>query len=347
MNPPRPSRRKLTAAQKKAGITLVKGWRKPDEKDPTAIYRCFPSPARIKNKKVKIGIAESQKLHWNAIARGMATKRGRLRPNLTWQEKLVITLRQVTSPPAYNHEWWGAKTMEPKWVHEAERIYNDSWLWFTPSAEDLLPRKLGHRVGYFLILSESKLELAASDKGYLSKIENIELSNAQRGLDPKERKKVSVVFPDYDSLKQFVDESYQNALQLRTAIVSLVAAHAPLKDFNEFFEGFVAGKKKAVAIDLKDELSEYNRTKDVIDIMLDHWPAIDSFRNRTEISEYIRDHLPDTKKKFLKEEKAKRGAKDESPWKDFRVWMRDIYDDIGLRPSGKGRPRKNGDTQKN
>jgi len=70
-------------------------------------------PAKLKDDLLKIDPATGKKLHRRAIARGMAAKRGRLRPNLTCREKLVITLRQVASPPVCNREWWWAYFLRP------------------------------------------------------------------------------------------------------------------------------------------------------------------------------------------------------------------------------------------
>jgi hypothetical protein len=342
MSSPEPPRRKLTAAQKRAGIKLVKGWKQPEEPDPAGIYRCFASPARIKGKEVKIGSGESRVLHRQAIWRGMTTKTGRLRRKLTWQEKLVMTLRHTTAAPDFNHEWWGAKTLEPAWVKKAEEIYLHTWLYFPRTPGDMTTKALGNKVGYFLTLAEAKLELAVKDRAYLADAEQSELQRAQWKYEPEERKKVSIRIAGYDSWKEMVNESYGNALDLRSFVFSLVGTKATRTELAEFLEGYLTGSKKAASIDLKDELSEYRKTQEVVGVMLESWPTIEDLQNRTEISRCIRDRLPDEKKDFLRKDEDKK----DSPWKDFCVWMREIYDKIGLRPSGKGRPKKNGKTAK-
>ncbi len=339
MDAPKPPRRRLTAAQKRAGIKLVKGWKPPVNPEPASIYRCFASRARIDGKDVMIGVSESRKLHRDAIWRGMTGENGEPKASPSWQEKLIVGLRTVTSAPDFNHEWWAAKTVEPAWVKSAEKTYHKSWLYFPACVEDLAPRTLGTKIGYYLTLSESSLELAVKDAAYLEKVEQIELEKAQRGLDDVDKSKVRVVLPGYDSWKQLADESYKNMVDVRSKVVSLVADEAPRSEFGEFMEGFATGVKKAKAIDLANRLSEYNKTEEVIGILLEHWPAVDGLETRTEISRYVRNHLPDEKKKALEDEEG-------APWINFCVWIRDIYDKIGLSPSEKGAPKKNREKEK-
>jgi hypothetical protein len=50
---------------------------------------------------------------------------GELKPNPSWQEKLVMILRTVTSAQDFNHEGWGANSTEPAWVKKTQELYRD------------------------------------------------------------------------------------------------------------------------------------------------------------------------------------------------------------------------------
>ncbi len=296
------------------------------------IFRCFNSRAIVAGRKMVVNVEKSAHLKRVAVYRGFTDEKGRPKKNLHWLEHLVILMREATSAEPFNHEWWAAEVSKPEWVRNLDRYYQESWLHFPDTPADLTAREVGRKIGYQLALNERRAGKAQKDKAFLKKLDASEKEKAKRGLDAATAKKVRVVIPGFESWKEALTSSGDAAKVIRSGVLSLCGS-LPLEESTELTEGYQLGSKKAASVDLDNELSEFNEREEIIEILDEYYDVIDSMRTRTEIAHFIRNHLPEHKRRELE----KKG----DLWKSFTERLRDIFKKIGLSPAPRGRPRKN------
>ena len=309
------------------------------------IFQCFESHAVIDGKRVPLGVEESSKLARSAVFQGMTGEDGNPKEVLSWLEEIVVQMRASTTEAPYNHEWWANEVSKPEWARLLDRFYGESWLYFPESPEDLNALNLGNKLGYKMALDERAMELATSQQSFLEKMESVELEKARRGFDADEAAKIRVVIPGYDSRKEFADDEYASIVQFRKRIFQIVNERATREETEDFYSAYSLGAKRARAIDLENQLSEFNEQNEVVEILQDNWLEIETLQNRAQISELIWRCLSSARKEFLQGSLPTKGNisfKEGPQWQTFTGRLRDIYRKIGLGKAGKGRPRKNG-----
>lgn len=296
------------------------------------IFHCFTSRAVIDGRRVVVDVKKSEKLKRAAVLRGFTDKKGKPRKNLHWLEQLVILMRDATSPESFNHEWWAAEASKPQWVRGLDKHYQESWLYFPATPQELTAKEVGRKIGYLLAINERRAGKAQKDKAFLKKLDASEKEKARRGLDADTAKKVRVVIPGFDSWKEALTSSGDAAKVIRSIVLQLCGS-LPHEESAELTEGYQLGTKKAAAVDLDNELSEFNEREEIIEILDEYYDTIHSMRTRTEIARFIRDRLPEHKRLAMQ--------KNGDLWKAFTERLRDIFKKIGLSPAPRGRPRKN------
>ncbi len=309
------------------------------------IFRCFESHAVINGKSVNIGVDESVQLAREAFFARITKEDGTPKDSLPWLEEIVVLMRAATSGAPFNHEWWADQVTKPEWARLLDRYYGECWLYFPEKPGELTPQTVGNRLGYSISLGERRLEKATSQPSFLQKVESIELEKARRGFEPEVAEKVKLVIPGYDNWKQYADEEYFGVVELRKTLFRIATERASREEFEDFSATFNVGAKRARAVDLENQLSEFNETNEVAEILQKHWLEVEELQNRAEISDLIFEYLSPERKKFLQGDLPPNGGfsyKDGEQWLRFTDRLRDIYRKIGLKKAGKGRPRKNG-----
>lgn len=298
------------------------------------LFHCFGTPALIDGEKVSIGVAESTALKYLAVLSGFLDSEGRPQSDFSWIEALLIQTRSSTTPDHFNHEWWGAQTLMPEWARRVDEIYKESWLYFPKTSAELTPATIGKRLGYIITLSELKLEKATEDSAFITQWEAADLEKTKLQMPEDLRDKTRVVLTGFDTWEQFAKESYAGVRRFREFTFDTVAKGAPASELREFLAAFEAGAKRASEVDFVDQLSEYSERQEVISILSDRCMCIDKLKNRAEITKFVIQHLSGARKKFLGDGLRLRAFTDR---------MREIYEKIGLKPAGRGRPSKNGE----
>ncbi len=296
------------------------------------IFHCVDSRAVIRGRRVVVNVEKSGELKRAAVYRGFTNKKGKPRKNLHWLEQLVVLMREVTTAEHFNHEWWAAEISKPQWVRDLDKYYQESWLYFPDTPQELTAKEVGRKIGYLVAMCERRAGKAHKDKAFLKKLEASENEKARRGLDADTAKKVRVVIPGFDSWQEALSSSGDAAKVVRSIVLHLCGS-LPHEESTELTEGYQLGTKKALAVNLDNELSEFNERSEIIEILDEYSDVIDSLKTRTDISRFIRDHLPENKRLALE--------KNEEFWKSFVERLRDIFKKIGLSPASRGRPRKN------
>lgn len=297
------------------------------------ISALFKSPALIGGERVMIGIEESEAIKEAAMTRGLFDTPEKSSGEPGWMEALILLLRHSTTAEGFDHEFWGAWTQMPSWAKRAVSILNGGWLDFPESLRDLTPESLGQKTGEFLTLGEMKLRRVVEDKNYRESVEAKEWQSAVRGWSSKDAEKVEMVFPGFGDLLQMAIENTDPLAQLRAMALARVGSES-METCSQFFKGLIIGHKRAKKVDLVSELSDYNLKMDVIEQLYNGWHHVASLPTRTEVSKYVLDHLPESKRAYFKQ--------DEQRWESFQKGvLRDLYDEIGLNPGTRGRPRKN------
>jgi len=69
------------------------------------MFACYQSRAQIDGKPVLIDVKKSKEIKRKAVLRGFTNSRGAIRARLSWLEKLVIMIRDMTTRADFNHEW--------------------------------------------------------------------------------------------------------------------------------------------------------------------------------------------------------------------------------------------------
>jgi hypothetical protein len=308
------------------------------------ICRCYASRAHANGKEIVVDVESSKVLKQQAVCRGFATEKGEFRANLTAWELLVILMREATSAEGFNHEWWAAEITKPDWVKNLDTLVRGGWLHYPREERDLQPKRLGDRIAYQLALAERRLSRQLIDSEYLSRVEQEELRKAQRGMDPEDAEKVRVVFTGYENLKQFAEENRSAIPELRSVVLSLGGGQR-IPESTEFLEGVAQGTRRATLVELDDELSADRECDEVTEILSDNWDRIDKMKSRRQITDFVMAQLPDRRRQFLEESRAqdpktwKGDGEPNHQYKRFVERMRQtIYEPIGLRPRGRGRP---------
>lgn len=296
------------------------------------LFRLFTSSAMIDGKEILIGVEESEEIKIAAVNRGIFdSEKSPAEPG--WMEDIILFFRHSTTAEGFDHEFWGAWTQMPPWARHVVSILCGGWLDFPKSLQDLTPESLGQKAGEFLTLGEMKLRHTVEDESYRGGVQTKQWQSAVRGLTSKDAKKVEVVFPGYADLLQMAIENTAHLAQLRMMILARVGSES-MDTCCQFYKGLITGQKRAKKVDLVSELSDYNLKMDVIEQLYNGWYHIASLPTRTEVSKYVLDHLPESKQAYFKG--------DEQRWDSFQKGvLRDLYDEIGLNPGTRGRPRKN------
>lgn len=296
------------------------------------IFACFSSPTYRDGKKRLMGIVEAERAKKAAVLRGFAPKPGEARKNLSSLEQLVILMRGATSGEEFNHEWWAAEISKPGWVQKLDTDFSGGWLHFPTRKSDLTAKRVGERIGYQLALTERKLGRMVRERAYRQRVEAAELERAKRGIDLKDRKKVRIAIPGYANLKDQAQDGYQNVAMVRQLVLAL-AGEFREREALEFLRGQADGALRAYEVELEDELSQYNEREEVVTILKESWWQIDRMRTRREITDYVFEHLPDSRRKFFKKNPTQHAR--------FVDRLRQtFYEPLGLRPAGRGRPVK-------
>jgi hypothetical protein len=301
-----------------------------------AIYNCFKSRTIGPGKKRLIGVEEAKKLKRSAVLAGFTTKKGVLRKNLSSLERIVILMREAISGEEFDHEWWAAEISKPKWVKRLDGLFSRSWLSFPEKAADLESYKIGDRIGYELGLGERHIQRYLADRNYSERVDGAELEKATRGLEPEDAAKVRLVTPGFKNQREVAKTVYQNAAVFRAAVMALAGAQS-IVEFTKFIRGLANGASRAAAVDLENELSEFNEREEILNILTNEWPAIDRLKTRKQVTEYIVSRLPEKRRAFL-QHKNKDGEL--ANYVRFEERLRQtFYEQIGLRPRGRGRPK--------
>jgi hypothetical protein len=301
------------------------------------IYDCFVSSAQVNDKEVKIGVEESTALKRAAVFKGMTTAKGRPRKRLTWLEVTVAMMREATSAPHFNHEWWAAELSKPDWMKRLDEHYTESWLYFPKEGELLSAGTLGSKLGYDLTLSERMVHRADTDTEFLQEWKSAETRKAMRGTDPELEKKTRVVFMGIESWEKFAPQAAENTREFRGAIFAFVSSHANPDEHADFVNGFNNGMKRAFDDFNSDPFSEKSETKEIVEIFSEHWPSIGQLDNRAEVAKFVLRHFSPERRKFLEDDFQARRFADQ---------IRNICRQIGFKPAKRGRPRKNGEMSK-
>ena len=273
-------------------------------------------------------------LKYAAVLRGFTDSEGQPREGFSWMEALVIQTRESTTPEPFNHEWWGAQTFKPDWALKLDEIYKESWLLFPSNPEDLTPATIGTRLGYIITLGERKYEMATENPVFLKQWEAAELEKTLRSTPDDLRDKTRNVLAGFDSWEQMANESYAGIRRFRECAFEMVTKAATPGELREFLAGFEAGARRAAEVDFVDQFSEFSEREEIISILADRFMEIEKLKNRAKITAFVIQHLSDARKKFLGDGLRLRA---------FTGRMREVYEKIGLKPAGRGRPRKNGD----
>lgn len=303
------------------------------------VFECFASPVYKNGKKRLIGIGDSEKLKKAAVIRGFATKAGTVRRKLSPLDMLVMVMREATSAEDFNHEWWAAESSKPEWVKRLDTMFLGGWLYFPTREDEVTARNIALRIGYQLALKERRLGRALREQNYRSRLEEAELEKAKRGLDIDDQAKVRVVFPGYESFRQLAAAGYGAVAMLRREVMAISGVLRE-QDFDEFIRGMAEGTVTAQEMDIGDEMSAFNEREEVAEILSEGWWTVHQMKTRREIVDYVISRLPERRRAFL--EKSRKEAPDRrEQYKRFVERLRQtFFEKIGLRPSGRGRPKK-------
>jgi len=116
-----------------------------------------------------------------------------------------------------------------------------------------------------------------------------------------------------------------------------LAGAQSIVEFTKFIQGMANGASRAAAVDLENDLSEFNEREEVLNILTNEWPAINRLKTRKQVTEYIVSRLPEKRKAFL-QYKNKDGKL--ANYVRFEERLRQtFYEQIGLRPRGRDRPK--------
>lgn len=304
-------------------------------KDPE-IFDCFASRATIDGRRVLIGSKEAERIKAGFVWRGFLTKRGTPRRKLSWEEQLVIFLRETTTEPGYNHEFWGAEMAKPEWVRRTEQKATGGWLYFPRRASELTVPIIADRLGYHLTLRERQVEAATKDPAFLKKWEESEREQACRDLPPEDAAKVRIAVAGYNSLKDYAEEQTSAIFEFRQLVFQWVEKQAARRA-HEFRKGFSAGADRAFAEDIESEGTEFRRREETFRILLEYWDLVSELPNRGELCRFLRKHYPPRMRRGLEF----REDQPSTAWRNFTEFVRDLCDEIGLKLAGRGRPRKN------
>ncbi len=311
----------------------------PDEGD-AIIYECFRSRMIKDGKVILLGSEESTQIKNDCVWRGFLTKKSKPRKKLRWLEELVIYLRTATTEAGYNHEWWSAEISKPEWVRNLDKKSPNCWLHFPNNPSDLTPAKIGRRLGYALTMIEYRMDKAVSSSSFLKQWESSELKEAGRNLEPEVAKKLRIIIPGYESFRKFAEDAKQNAREVRMEVMRLVEKQS-IRDAHEFRESFAAGGKQALAVDIENPTTEFDRRTETFRILSEHWNEIGELRNRQDLCRFVASQFPERARKTLDE--ARETKKDTGTWHNFSEFIRDICDELGLKMARRGRPSKNTD----
>lgn len=297
------------------------------------LFGLFKSSALIDGKHVMIGVEESEAIKEAAVTRGLLDTPEKSSGELGWMEDIILFFRHSTTPEGFDHEFWGAWTLMPPWAQRVVSMHRGGWLDFPTTLQNLTPESLGRKTGEYLGLSEMKISRISEDETYRTNVEAKEWESAVRGLMTRDAEKVKVMLPGFENLLQMALENTDSLMQLRMAVFARAGAQS-MKTSSLFFKGLVTGQNRAQKVDLASELSDYNLKMDVIERLFCGWNYVAQLSTRTEVSKYVLDHLPESKQAFFRA--------DEQRWESFQKGvLRDLYDEIGLNPGTRGRPRKN------
>ena len=303
------------------------------------IFECFASPMYKDGKKQLIGVPESKLIKRAAVLRGFTTKRGAVRKRLSALEALVIAMRDATSADDFNHEWWAAEASKPQWVRKLDTVFRGGWLYFPAHQKDLTAHNIGDRIGFQLAISERRLGQTLREHAYRQRVERAELEKAQRGLEEEDKRKVRVVIPGYDDLKELAKEQYERVASIRQHVLAIAGALRE-RESGDFIAGLAAGTLRAHEASIDDALSEFNEREEVAEILAEGWWSVSQMKTRSEITDYVISHLPPAKRTFL--EKSRRQPPDrQEQYKRFVERLRQtFYEKLGLKPATRGRPVK-------
>lgn len=297
------------------------------------VFGIFQSPALINGERVMIGIDEAEAIKGEVVSRGLCFE-SEDPEEMHWMENIISSFRESTTQPDFDHEYWGAWTLMPNWARRVVSISIGGWIDFPPNPSELNSTSLGEKVGYFLTISEMRLQGVLDDEEFLKGVEKYEWLRAVRGLEKEDAEKVTVESPGFNDMTQYASESKVGMTMLKTMLLGLVGTQ-DMQTCCTFFKAFALGSQRARKVDVISELSDFNLRQDVIEQLYRGWDYVATLKTRVEIAEFVLSKLPDSKREYFKA--------DESLWESFRTGvLRDLFREIGLNPASKGRPRKNG-----
>ena len=297
------------------------------------LFGLFSSPALIDGKRVSIGVTESCRIKETAVMRGFLDENGEPFAWCGWKEFLIATLRDVTTPAPYNHEWWAQHVSKPEWVTRLESAVLKLWIYYPQSAQVAEAKEIGSRLGYDLTILERKSGEAASNVSFLEKWEDVEFKRELAGVPVENRDHTKVISLGTKSFYARVSAQFETTQELRKLAFQL-SQEGSLKESQDFLAGYQLGSTRANTV-CDDELYwQFDERQAVAETLQGYWTSVETMQTLTEVTDFIRSHLPDGTKQFLYN----------SPEADasFAERAKKLYQKIGLKKGSVGRPRKLG-----
>jgi hypothetical protein len=296
------------------------------------LFGCFRSPALIDGQRVSIGVTESCRIKETAVMRGFADENGDPFTWFGWKESLIATLRNVTTPAPYNHEWWAQHVSKPEWVTRLESAVLKLWIHYPQSADVAEAKEIGSRLGYDLTILERKSGEAVSNVSFLEKWEDVEFKHELAGIPVENRDLSQVIFLGAKSFYAGVSAQLTTTQELRKLAFG-IAQEGDLKESQEFLAGYQLGSTRANDV-CGDDYWEINERQSVAEILQGAWDSVEMCQSLHEVTAMIRSHLPDETKLYLQ--------KNESAGAAFPERINKLYQKIGLKKGSPGRPSKSG-----